>query len=646
MRNRLTRFGLAQNRSRFYLACAFLLLFVAAVIWGMIFTLRSYDQKVAVQLTLSTERMAPMHQRDTLSGAYLASRFAAKQDDYDAAAHYAQMALQLDEDNRLLRAHRLRLLVASGQFDKARSVAAAILSAEKQPEGETANTEEGVIDDTAEDYLPEEDQLAVLLHMGALLEQGQHDAALELLNTSPRDGMYYLIKPALSGWLRTAKLMDEQAENAEIEPFVEVELEGFLGRFLHYQRALMNDLLGNTVVAEAAYRRANEEPEQTPFRVVQAYANFLQRQDRMEDAVALYETYLEQDPDSKLTRAALDALREEDGNAKPKRIIATPAEGVAEIYFTVASLLYGENVSQQTLLYVQLALSMREDFPPAQMLLAGILEQHSKHQKAVQVYESIDPESDFYKQGRIRIALNYYEVGKVEKAQKLLQQMAKDMPDNQEPVVLLGFMLRMEDAFEEAVHVYQEAEERADQFSWDWEYYYKYGIALERNKQWDKAEAQFLKALAIEPDQPDVLNYLGYSWLDRGVKLERATHLIEKAYQKRPDAAHIIDSMGWAYYQLGNYEKARELLEEAVELLPQDPTINEHLGDVYWRTGRRIEARYQWQRALDFEPEDPQAVRRKLQSGLPPATAVQKQADSAASHADEAESAADEEPLM
>jgi Flp pilus assembly protein TadD len=153
-----------------------------------------------------------------------------------------------------------------------------------------------------------------------------------------------------------------------------------------------------------------------------------------------------------------------------------------------------------------------------------------------------------------------------------------------------------------------------------WSLFYSRGIALERSGQWKRAEADLLYALELKPDQPLVLNYLGYSWIDRGENLERGLKMIEKAVELRPEDGYIVDSLGWAHYRLGDYASAVQYLEKAIELVPEDPTINDHLGDAYWQSGRAVEARYQWRRALQFGPQDDEIkpIQAKLDGGAVP----------------------------
>jgi len=151
-----------------------------------------------------------------------------------------------------------------------------------------------------------------------------------------------------------------------------------------------------------------------------------------------------------------------------------------------------------------------------------------------------------------------------------------------------------------------------------WALFYDRGVARERSGQWERAEADLLHALEMKPDQPLVLNYLGYSWIDRGENLERGLKMIEKAVELRPEDGYIVDSLGWAHYRMGDYAAAADYLEKATELVPEDPTINDHLGDAYWQTGRLVEARYQWRRALQFGPQESEVkpIEAKLENGL------------------------------
>nr|WP_324292557.1 tetratricopeptide repeat protein [uncultured Brevundimonas sp.] len=212
-------------------------------------------------------------------------------------------------------------------------------------------------------------------------------------------------------------------------------------------------------------------------------------------------------------------------------------------------------------------------------------------------------------------------MGAVEDARAILRALARATPDSADPMIRLGDLERSQHNWPAAIAAYREALDRAPKAGRPlWALYYSLGVALERDKQWNDAEQALLSALRLEPDQPLVLNYLGYSWIDRGVNIEKGKTLIVKAVEQRPTSGYIVDSLGWAHYLMGDYQSAAKELERAVELRPDDPTINDHFGDALWRAGRRLEAGFQWKRALDFDPEPElkKAIEGKLESGLPP----------------------------
>jgi Flp pilus assembly protein TadD len=190
-------------------------------------------------------------------------------------------------------------------------------------------------------------------------------------------------------------------------------------------------------------------------------------------------------------------------------------------------------------------------------------------------------------------------------------------------------VLRGHKKFAECADVYSKAVALVPQpEKANWVLFYFRGICFERAHQWPKAEADLQQALKLFPEQPHVLNYLGYSWIDQGVHLDEGMDMIKRAVQQRPDDGYIVDSLGWAYFRIGNYEEAVKQLEHAIELKPEDPTINDHLGDAYWRIGRTLEAQFQWAHARDLkpDPEDLPKIEAKLKNGLPDETSSQAKA--------------------
>jgi tetratricopeptide (TPR) repeat protein len=225
---------------------------------------------------------------------------------------------------------------------------------------------------------------------------------------------------------------------------------------------------------------------------------------------------------------------------------------------------------------------------------------------------------------RLRASVLLAASGDVDAATRRLEAMAQERPDRPDALIALGDVLRSAERYNESAAAYDRALARIPQLQErHWSILYSRGMALERAKQWPRAEADFLKALELSPDQPYLLNYLAYSWTEQGTNLQRAQSMLERALKLRPKDAQIIDSMGWVLYRLGHYDNAVKHLEQAVELKPQDAVINDHLGDAYWRVGRFSEARYQWQRALRMNPEPDliASLESKLQNGLKPSSA-------------------------
>lgn len=251
--------------------------------------------------------------------------------------------------------------------------------------------------------------------------------------------------------------------------------------------------------------------------------------------------------------------------------------------------------------------------------MGDLLEADKRLKDANRIYGAIAKDSPFHWTGRLRAAANLAELQETDGAIAILEDMARERTDQHEPLVQIADILRQRERFAESAAAMERAVARLPTIERrHWAIFYGRGIAYERSKQWPKAEADFLKALELEPNQPLVLNYLGYSWVEQGKNLDQARRMIEKAVELRPADGYIVDSLGWVLYRLGDMNGAVTKLERAIELRPDDPVINDHLGDAYWRVGRKTEARFQWKRALSFKPE-PDLIAEidvKLKNGL------------------------------
>jgi tetratricopeptide (TPR) repeat protein len=255
----------------------------------------------------------------------------------------------------------------------------------------------------------------------------------------------------------------------------------------------------------------------------------------------------------------------------------------------------------------------------ALLSLADLYESLKKPDLAIKVYDRIPTASPLHRNAEIQIATDLDSIDRTDEAKTRLERLIAEHPKDTEAIMALGNILRVRKHFAECAQVYGKAiDNTPTPDKANWVMFYFRGICYERSKQWPPAEADLKKALELYPDQPLVLNYLGYSWIDQGVNLDEAMNMIRRAVEQRPDDGYIVDSLGWANYRLGNYDEAVKLLDRAVELKPEDPTINDHLGDAYWRVGRQLEAHFQWSHAKDLkpEPEDLPKIEEKLKHGL------------------------------
>ena len=311
--------------------------------------------------------------------------------------------------------------------------------------------------------------------------------------------------------------------------------------------------------------------------------------------------------------AAVDA-----GETVPP-LVSGAREGLAEALLGAAASMPQRDNGEAALIYARLALFLRDDLDAARFLIGEVLEGAERLEAAVEAYRSIPAGSDFAWAAQLRAASDLADLDRLDEAVAALRRMADERPERADAITTLGDVFRRDEQYAEAAAAYDVAVERIRTVEYrHWRLFYVRGIAFERLGEWPKAEADFKRALELEPDQPLVLNYLGYTWVEQGHNLDEAKSMIEKAVELRPEDGYIVDSLGWVAYRLGDFEEAVHQLERAVELVAGDPIINDHLGDAYWQVGRLIEARFQWRRVLTLDPEDDLAaqVRRKIADGL------------------------------
>jgi Flp pilus assembly protein TadD len=521
-------------------------------------------------------------------GSYLAARHAQQMRDYVSAADFMNRALANDPDNFDLRRRTFALRVSEGAIHDAAALA----------------------QDVAE-----RDRSAGLAQLVLLLQEvkvGNFEAAAARGRALPNEGAQRLASPLLVAWCE----MGRQRPQAALQALDSLgELKGVQTlRDLH--AALLADFADRIEDAEKSYKAVIGDQQRLTWRTVELAGNFFERHQRTEEARRLYERLAATDQGGEVVAQALARLNKGE---IPGRAIASARDGVAEALFDLASILDQRETLDASLVYARLALDLRPDFPLAQMLIAEIDEEQHHIADALALYRAVDRKSSLGWSARLRVATALDALDRTDEAAAELAGLAAERPRDPEPFVELGDILRGHSRFTEAVEAYDKAIGRVDHVEpRHWRLFYSRAVALERSGQWPRAEADLQRALELQPEQPLVLNYLGYTWIDKGMNLDRALTMIKRAVELRPNDGYIVDSLGWAYYRLGDFANATQLLEHAIELLPEDPTINDHLGDAYWQRGRLVEARYQWRRALQFKPEADQVktIETKIDQGI------------------------------
>ena len=299
--------------------------------------------------------------------------------------------------------------------------------------------------------------------------------------------------------------------------------------------------------------------------------------------------------------------------------ITNPKQGIAEVYLTIAKLLKNKIEHNQVLLLSRIAEYLRPEYPTIVLQVANVLENLQQYDLALDSYSSVNPKNPNYLLAELGRAKNLALLNRESESIEVLKSLSKSHYDNVVVHSSLGNMLRETDRDIEALEAYSTAINLANLRNQPrWPIYFYRGILYEKQKNFVKMESDFREALKISPNQPDVLNFLGYALVEQRKKLPEALQMIKMAVSEKPKSGYIIDSLGWVFYRLSKYELAIEPMERAVELLPVDPIINDHLGDVYWKVGRKREAKFQWKRSLSFFPNevDAERIRQKLKLGL------------------------------
>jgi tetratricopeptide (TPR) repeat protein len=434
-------------------------------------------------------------------------------------------------------------------------------------------------------------RLGVLVRGVEAMAEGKYKDANALF-TSPTVGApNNLVAALLSRW--AAAGAGDKAAALAAPPQTSDPLGQFVATLAY---AEICDHLGKATDAETQYKALLTAGD-TAGLIAQDYGGFLERRGRWDDAAALYKTALQREPDDpQLARALARAQRHGPAPQRP-----TLLQGAAKTLIIPAESLQAQKQDEGALAYLRLALRLDPAMDDA-WVLAGDLILPNDVEAARAAFGHVGPKSDRYVMARNKLAWSYDNAGDHAAALKLARETAAAVPASREANETLADLLRSNDQYGEAVSVATKLIDAAS--TPDWRLYYLRASTYQEAGDWPKAEADLKTALGLEPQQPELLNFLGYSWIDRGEHLNEALAMVQQASSAEPQSGAIIDSVGWGYYRLGDYKTAVDRLEEAVSLEPSDADVNNHLGDAYWRAGRKTEAVFQWRRVLTLEPTD------------------------------------------
>ena len=523
---------------------------------------------------------------NSLSGIYLAAKIADANKDFESAASFYRAAFKNDPENIFLLDRSLVLTVAEGRIEDARTFGDQL--ARKVAANHAARLLQSVISLRGKKYAEAiaqyekaggsvlNDLSKALIIAWAEFGRGEIDRAVEILDNANSQPWYPVYTNLHSGYILAAAGRPTEA----------------LPRF------------------ESSYKQ-----NRNAVLLADAYARALVQAGKVEDGRKIVDDFRTRFPDNPLMRNTETEL---DGGEPMHASIRTPTEGVAAALADIGLIVGQEGALETSAYFYRLSLYLEPHLAGglSAMSFGNVLEANDRNEEAIDVYGAVMEDSPYRKPALLRAAISMNRLDRTEDAEAAFKEVLKNGGEDIQTLIAYGNMLRGRERYDDASELYTRAINQLDKPAQvDWSLYYSRGITFERTKQWPKAEADFHKALELYPDQPLVLNYLGYSWVDMGMNLEPALEMIRKAVELRPNDGYIVDSLGWAYYRLGRYEEAVVELERAVTLMASDPIINDHLGDAYWKVGRVLEAQFQWRHARDLgaEDEELELIKKKIE---------------------------------
>ena len=536
--------------------------------------------------------------RTSASGNYLAARHASAQRDAMSASTYYRAALRSDPKNAELLDRAFISSLAEGDIEEAVRLADRVLQVNKN------------------------DRTARLVVGIRAIKNKQWQTARVNLAQSVRGPVTDLTAALLVAWTYSGTNDSKTA----IDTIDRLQGPDWYGVFKDLHAGLILDISGKKKEAGRRLEKV-QKLDSTALRIVEAYGSHLSRQGSKDEALAVFQAF-----DKALPRHPLvtQAMQQVESGQKLAPLVDNAQAGASEVLYGIGAALGRRGGEDLGLAYLQLALYLTPQHPLALLSLADLYEAMKKPQLAIDMYRRVPTTSPLHRNAEIQLASNLDSLDRTGEAKAHLTKLIAENATDTEAIMALGNIERARKSYADCSKTYDKAVAQiSNPQRANWLVFYFRGICQERSKNWPSAEADLKKALELFPDQPHVLNYLGYSWIDQGINLEDGMRMIRRAVEQRPDDGYIVDSLGWAYYRTGNLQEATKHLERAVELKPDDPTINDHLGDAYWKTGRQLEAQFQWSHALGLkpEPDELKKIEDKLKSGMPDdngATAEQK----------------------
>ncbi|MVA57602.1 tetratricopeptide repeat protein [Agrobacterium vitis] len=533
---------------------------------------------------------------DTLSGAYLAARTANTDRDFATAVALYEKALRFEPQDLEIRESLMLSLLMAGRFEEGAKYATELRK------------------DQAVERIT-----AIVRGLDAIKGKKYRAAEKILAYKGPND-LDRLTNALLTAWAKMGAGRGKEA----LADLDKMKGPDWYGIFKNYNAGVMAAAIGDETKARSYLsgvitdREGGATAPDTFLRAVMALATLEAKTGNKQkalDALAAGDEVLNNYPPFKAMRERI-----EKGEI-PKPQVATADEGAASVLFSIGGALNRQGTQDTVALYLQLSRALDPDSADTLIMLGGIAEGNKQTDLAISLYKQVPAESPMRRISEMQLGLALAETGKVEESKAHLKSLIASDPQDIRSYLAYGSVLSDAKDYAEMAANYDKAAEILGSAPGknQWPVFFQRGIAYERLKKWDQAEPNFRKALELNPQQPQVLNYLGYSWVDMNRNLQEGLEMIKKAVELKPDDGYIVDSLGWAYYRLGRYDEAVEELERAVQLKAGDATINDHLGDAYWRVGRKLEATFQWRQVLAFKPEPEliATVQEKLEKGLP-----------------------------